>query len=342
MGELWGLGAVELAALIRNRSVSSVEVVQAHLDRIEAVNAGRERGDGHRSMDEALAAADDADRRPPAPGRCTACRSPSRRTSTSSGSATTQGVPALAEALPPLDAPIVARMKAAGAIPLARTNLPEMALRISTDNPLRGRTNNPWDPGRVAGGSSGGEGAALAAGHDAVRSRQRHRRLAAQPRVLQRHHRAQADARACAERGLDPAARPDGGGAGDGDRRADGAGGWPTFASACRSSADTIGATRARSTSPSTARRPIRRWWRSSPTCPVRRHRRRSSTPFVPPAPPSRPRGGRSSRRRRPRSTGERGVDRDDAARPGAAGAVARCGDDAARDPADRAAPRRR
>jgi amidase len=70
----------------------------------------------------------------------------------------------MVEAMPSLDAPVVARMKAAGAIPLARTNLPEFGLRIATDNPLRGRTNNPWDPARTCGGSSGGEGAALATG----------------------------------------------------------------------------------------------------------------------------------------------------------------------------------
>jgi amidase len=80
------------------------------------------------------------------------------------GSATTQGLPAFAAAMPAVDAPVVARMKAAGAIPLGRTNLPEMGLRITTDNPLRGRTNNPWDLTRTAGGSSGGEGAALATG----------------------------------------------------------------------------------------------------------------------------------------------------------------------------------
>jgi amidase len=59
-------------------------------------------------------------------------------------------------------------MKHAGAIPLARTNLPEMGLRITTDNPLRGRTNNPWDLTRTAGGSSGGEGASLATGMSCI------------------------------------------------------------------------------------------------------------------------------------------------------------------------------
>jgi amidase len=80
------------------------------------------------------------------------------------GTATTQGVPALADAIVHVDAPVVERMKAAGAIPLARTNMPEFGMRISTVNPLYGRTLNPWDPARVAGGSSGGEGAALATG----------------------------------------------------------------------------------------------------------------------------------------------------------------------------------
>jgi amidase len=53
-------------------------------------------------------------------------------------------------------------MRAAGAIPIARTNLPELGLRADTDNPLRGRTVNPWDHSRSPGGSSGGEGAAIA------------------------------------------------------------------------------------------------------------------------------------------------------------------------------------
>jgi amidase len=70
----------------------------------------------------------------------------------------------MVDAMPSIDAPVVRRMKHAGAIPLGRTNLPEMGLRISTDNALRGRTNNPWSPLVCAGGSSGGEGSALASG----------------------------------------------------------------------------------------------------------------------------------------------------------------------------------
>ena len=80
------------------------------------------------------------------------------------GSPTTQAVPAFAEALPAEDAPVTARMKAAGAIPLARTNLPDFGLRVHTDSSLHGLTRNPHHPDRTAGGSSGGEAAAIATG----------------------------------------------------------------------------------------------------------------------------------------------------------------------------------
>src|SRR5690606_24938454 len=66
--------------------------------------------------------------------------------------------------VPPIDAPIVERMRRAGAIPIARTNMPDFGLRIHTHSSLRGLTKNPWHPERTAGGSSGGEAAALATG----------------------------------------------------------------------------------------------------------------------------------------------------------------------------------
>lgn len=159
---LWSKGAGELATLIRDKQVSSREVVQAHLDRIDAVN-GIVNAVTVTLGESALAAADEADR-VPGSGPLHGVPFTIKENIDIVGSATTNGVPAFAGAFPPQDAVIVERMKAAGAIPLARTNLPEMALRISTDNPLRGRTNNPWDLGRCAGGSSGGEGAALAVG----------------------------------------------------------------------------------------------------------------------------------------------------------------------------------
>lgn len=66
--------------------------------------------------------------------------------------------------VPPADAPLVARLKQAGAILLGNTNVPEMLMAYETDNLLHGRTSNPWDLARTPGGSSGGEAAAIAAG----------------------------------------------------------------------------------------------------------------------------------------------------------------------------------
>jgi amidase len=80
------------------------------------------------------------------------------------GTPTTQGLKALAGAYPTLDAPVVERLKAAGAIPIGRTNLPNLAVRWHTDSELYGPTMNPWDRSRTAGASSAGEAAALATG----------------------------------------------------------------------------------------------------------------------------------------------------------------------------------
>lgn len=159
---LWQHSARELADLIRNRDVSSREVVEAHLARIEAVNP--EVNAVTRVLaEQARAAADAADRTDPS-GPLHGVPFTIKENIDLAGTPTSQGVPALADAVAAVDAPVVERMLRAGAIPLARTNLPEFGLRISTDNPLYGRTRNPWNRDLVAGGSSGGEGAALATG----------------------------------------------------------------------------------------------------------------------------------------------------------------------------------
>ena len=166
MSELWRQSAVELATMIRNRDVSSREVVQAHLDRVEAVNP-------HLNAivrllpDQALAAADAADNMvadgsPLGPLHGVPCTV--KENIDLAGTPTTQAVPALAEAVAPVDAPQVQRLRAAGAIPFGRTNLPDFGLRVHTDSALHGLTRNPWDPQRSPGGSSGGEAAALATG----------------------------------------------------------------------------------------------------------------------------------------------------------------------------------
>jgi amidase len=77
---------------------------------------------------------------------------------------TTNGLPERAEAIAEVDAPVVARVRASGAVIMGKTNVPPYAGDWQADNPLFGRTNNPWDLTRTPGGSTGGGAAALAAG----------------------------------------------------------------------------------------------------------------------------------------------------------------------------------
>jgi amidase len=166
MSELWELGAFDLGAAIRDRVTSSREAVQAHLGRIDAVNPAVNAVSAALA-DEALAAADEADAAIARDDHTSPFHGVPftvKETIDLAGSPTTQGVAALAEAIPPLDAPSVANLRAAGAIPFARTSSPDLALRWHTDNALHGPTRNPWDPARTPGGSSGGEAAALATG----------------------------------------------------------------------------------------------------------------------------------------------------------------------------------
>jgi amidase len=166
MSEIWQLSATELARRIARRQLSSAEVVDAHLARIDAVNPALN-AVVHVLADEARAAAVVADGRLAAGetvGPLHGVPFTVKENIDMAGLATTWGVPALARAVVPADAPVVERMRAAGAIPIARTNLPDMALRIHTVSSLHGLTKNPWHPGRTAGGSSGGEAAALASG----------------------------------------------------------------------------------------------------------------------------------------------------------------------------------
>ncbi len=163
---LWKMGAGELARAIAAGTTSATAVVEAHLERIEAINP-RVQAFVEVLADRALAMAAAADRHL-AEGRPTGplhgVPFSVKANIDMAGLPTTWGVPALAGAVPPLDAPVVERMLAAGAIPIARSNLPDMGLRVHTDSSLHGPTRNPWNAGRTPGGSSGGEAAALATG----------------------------------------------------------------------------------------------------------------------------------------------------------------------------------
>lgn len=164
--EIWRMGAVDLAAAIRSKKLKSREVVEAHLARIASVNPRVNAVTA--TLDEAaLEAADSADARVAAGqamGPLHGVPISVKENIDLLGSPTTQGVVPLADAMPSLDAPQVTHIKNAGAIPFARTNLPDFGMRWHSDNALRGATVNPWDRSRTAGGSSGGEAAALATG----------------------------------------------------------------------------------------------------------------------------------------------------------------------------------
>jgi amidase len=164
--ELWRLDALHIARLVRTREVTSREVVTSHLERIDQVN-GSVRAVVRLLADEALEAADRADAAVAsgAPlGPLHGVPFTVKENIDVAGTPTTNGITVLADAVADVDAPTVERLRAAGAIPIARTNLPDLGLRITTDSSLHGITSNPWDPSLTAGGSSGGEAAALVTG----------------------------------------------------------------------------------------------------------------------------------------------------------------------------------
>jgi aspartyl-tRNA(Asn)/glutamyl-tRNA(Gln) amidotransferase subunit A len=158
--------ALELAELVRRRTVSPVEITRAMLERIERLNgrlnayvqvhAERALQDARRAEQAVLAG------HPLGPLHGVPLSI--KDNLWTAGDRTTSGSRLLADFVAPEDTPSVARLRAAGAIFLGRTNLPEFAWRGSTDNPLFGESRNPWDPTRTPGGSTGGGAAAVAAG----------------------------------------------------------------------------------------------------------------------------------------------------------------------------------
>jgi amidase len=158
--------ATELAAMLRARDVSARELLDAHLDRIERLNPDVNAivtldAEGARAAadaaDAALAAGEDVG---PLHGLPVAHKD----THATGGMRTTWGSPLHADTVPLRDELVVARLKAAGAIRVGKTNVPEFAAGSHTFNTLFGATHNPYRHGLSVGGSSGGAAAALAAG----------------------------------------------------------------------------------------------------------------------------------------------------------------------------------
>ncbi|GAN77898.1 amidase [Acidisphaera rubrifaciens] len=158
--------ATELAALIRSKQLSPVEVVKIHLDRIEAVNpqlnamvvvVAEQALQAAKSAETAIIRGNDL-------GPLHGVPFTAKDALDTAGVLTQRGSLIFKGRTPDADATSVARFKKAGAILISKTNLPEFSYATETDNRLTGRTNNPWNLDRTPGGSSGGEAAAIAAG----------------------------------------------------------------------------------------------------------------------------------------------------------------------------------
>lgn len=158
--------ATELAAAVRSGELSAREVVQAHLDQIDRLNphvnavvtlVAEQAMEQARTADELFAAGADV-------GPLHGIPIAHKDTHATSGVRTTSGSPILRDRTPKRDELIVARLRAAGAITLGKTNVPEFSAGAHTFNPLFGPTRNPYDLTRTPGGSSGGAAAALACG----------------------------------------------------------------------------------------------------------------------------------------------------------------------------------
>jgi Asp-tRNA(Asn)/Glu-tRNA(Gln) amidotransferase A subunit family amidase len=161
--------ATELARRIRDRELSPVEVMRAHLERIETINPklnaiitlADEALDQARAAEQAVMRADPIGPLHGVPFTC-------KDSFDVAGVRTTRGSLLFEHDIAASDATAVARVKHAGGIFLGKTNTPEFTLWWETDNLVFGRTNNPWNTDMIPGGSSGGEAAALATGLTAL------------------------------------------------------------------------------------------------------------------------------------------------------------------------------
>lgn len=167
---LW-LGAAELARRIAAGDVSATEATEAHCRRIEAVN-GRINAVVIPLMDEArreAQAVDAARRRGEELGPLAGVPLTIKECYHIAGTASTIGIDGHEPAASiRQDSVLVARLRAAGGVVLGKTNVPQLMVMHETDNPVYGRTNNPWNLERGCGGSSGGEAAIVAAGGSAL------------------------------------------------------------------------------------------------------------------------------------------------------------------------------
>src|SRR5829696_9144293 len=151
--ELCDQSLTTLVGLIEKREVSTAEIVEAHLQRISRLNPG---------LNAIVTLAPNFSEK--IQGPLAGVPITIKDTIETAGLRTTSGSPMRADHVPERDAPAVARLKAAGAIVLGKTNAAEMAMDYNADNPVFGRTVHPLDATLTPGGSSGGEAVAIATG----------------------------------------------------------------------------------------------------------------------------------------------------------------------------------
>ena len=168
--DLWRLSATETVRRIRAGDITAEDAVSSAIARMNDVNPGlnaivedlsAEALERARDLDKAVANGAE-------PGPLHGVPVTIKVNVDQTGHATTNGIPALKDAIAPANAPVVDNLLKAGAVVIGRTNTPEFSFRADTDNPLHGRTKNPWGDHVSPGGSSGGAGSAVMAGMGAL------------------------------------------------------------------------------------------------------------------------------------------------------------------------------
>ena len=188
--EIWQLGAAEMARRIQGRELSAVEAVEACIGRIREVDERLNAVVAQR-FDEArreAAAVDQALKQGQPQGPLAGVPITIKECFFVAGLPATLGLTRHAGDIASTDGAPVARLRQAGAIVLGVTNVPQAMLNHECDNPLYGRTNNPWNLERTSGGSSGGEGAIIAAGGSPLGPGQRPGRQHSRALPFLRHH----------------------------------------------------------------------------------------------------------------------------------------------------------
>ena len=169
--ELWSSSATDLLARLRSGEVSFQDVVRAHFCRIDEINPHLRaivHSDRERALREARQADDLRARAPHETGPLHGLPVTIKLNADVAGEATSNGVRAYADRIATEDSAVVANLRRAGAVLVGRTNVPPFSFRWFTENPLHGRTLNPWNEQMGSGGSSGGAAVAVATGMCAI------------------------------------------------------------------------------------------------------------------------------------------------------------------------------